>query len=66
MKIVVIVGARPQYIKVALMTKALKKAGIREVLINTGQHYDYNMSQKFFEDLNISDPHYNLDIGSMG
>lgn len=65
MKIATVVGARPQFIKAALVSKALKEAGIKEVLINTGQHYDHNMSDKFFEDLKMADPAYDLEIGSM-
>ena len=65
MKIVTVVGARPQFIKAALVTRAMKKAGITEVLVNTGQHYDYNMSKKLFEDLEMEAPAYDLGIGSM-
>ena len=69
MKIATIVGARPQFIKAALISAAINREAvsggkIREVLINTGQHYDYNMSRKFFEELNISKPDYNLNVGS--
>ena len=61
MKIATIVGARTQFIKAALISAAINREAvsggkIREVLINTGQHYDYNMSRKFFEELNISKP----------
>jgi len=65
MKIVTVVGARPQFIKAALVTKMMKKSGINEILVNTGQHYDYNMSKKMFEDLGMDDPQYDLGIGSM-
>ncbi len=65
MKIITVVGARPQFIKAALVSRAMKKAGIREVLVNTGQHYDYEMSRKMFEDLDMDDPTYDLGIGSM-
>ncbi|HPN73239.1 MAG TPA: UDP-N-acetylglucosamine 2-epimerase (non-hydrolyzing) [Candidatus Omnitrophota bacterium] len=65
MKVVTVVGARPQFIKAALVSRAMKKAGINEVLVNTGQHYDYNMSKKMFEDLCMDDPKYDLEIGSM-
>lgn len=65
MKIATIVGARPQFIKAALVSKAFKGGGIKEVLINTGQHYDYNMSKQFFLDLKMSDPAYDLGVGSM-
>ena len=65
MKIVTVIGARPQFIKAALMSKALKKIGVQEILINTGQHYDYNMSKRMFEDLDMEEPCYDLGIGSM-
>jgi UDP-GlcNAc3NAcA epimerase len=62
MKIVTIVGARPQFIKAALLSDALKKNGITEILIHTGQHYDANMSDIFFEQLGLQNPAYNLHI----
>lgn len=69
MKIATVVGARPQFIKAALLSEAMRKKyngyrRIREVLVNTGQHYDYNMSKKFFNELNIPQPAYNLRVGS--
>ena len=64
MKIVTIFGTRPQFIKVPLVSIELKKNNINEVLVNTGQHYDFNMSDIFLEELNIADIKYNLDIGS--
>ena len=57
-------GARPQFIKAAPVSKALRKAGHHEILIHTGQHYDYGMSQVFFEELGISEPNTNLGVGS--
>lgn len=67
MKIATIVGARPQFIKAAVVSHVLRKRHI-EVLIHTGQHYDYNMSQQFFEELDIPKAGYNLGIsgGSHG
>lgn len=61
MKIMTVVGARPQFIKAAMVSQFLR-ARHREVLVHTGQHYDYNMSDKFFEELNIPKPDYNLGI----
>jgi UDP-GlcNAc3NAcA epimerase len=63
MKIASIVGARPQFIKCALVSKELRKDH-HEVLIHTGQHYDYEMSKLFFEQLGISKPDYNIGVGS--
>lgn len=69
-KIVTIVGARPQFIKAAAVSREiLKHAGkIEEVMVHTGQHYDPNMSQVFFDDLEIPAPKYNLEVsgGSHG
>ena len=65
MKIATVVGARPQFIKAALVSKAMKAAGIKEVLINTGQHYDRNMSELFFEDPRMDAPAYGLGVGAM-
>ncbi len=64
MKIVSIVGARPQFIKESLIGKKLKEFGIDEVLVHSGQHYDFNMSDIFFKLLEIKNPQYNLGIGS--
>jgi len=64
MKILSIVGARPQFIKAALISKKLRERSINEVLIHTGQHYNFNMSDVFFKELNLPKPDYYLGIGS--
>jgi UDP-N-acetylglucosamine 2-epimerase len=63
MKIVSVVGARPQIIKAASVSKALRKEH-HEMLIHTGQHYDFELSQLFFDELKIPEPDYNLGVGS--
>ncbi len=59
-----VVGARPQFIKASIVSKKLVNYGIKEILVNTGQHYDYNMSDIFIEELFSKIPDYNLGIGS--
>lgn len=61
MKVASIIGARPQFIKAAVVSRPLRKEA-EEVLIHTGQHFDYNMSEQFFEELGLPHPDYNLGI----
>lgn len=68
-KIVTVVGARPQFIKLAVVSRVLRQQPeLQEVLVHTGQHYDHNMSDVFFEEMDIPKPDYNLGIsgGSHG
>ena len=67
MKLVTIIGARPQIIKAAALSRAIRSQyadRIQEVIVHTGQHYDDNMSQVFFDELQIPRPDYNLHVGS--
>ncbi len=73
MRIVTVVGARPQFIKAAAVSRAIEtsnaqsdKAHVEERIIHTGQHYDENMSKVFFDELRIPPPRENLEVGSGG
>lgn len=61
MKILTVVGARPQFIKAAVVSHILRQKH-NEILVHTGQHFDYNMSQQFFEELDLPKPNYNLGV----
>src|SRR2546425_12847351 len=72
MKLLTVVGARPQFIKAAVLSRALtafnarrhRDRQIQEVMVHTGQHYDDNMSAVFFQELNIPEPAHHLGVGS--
>jgi UDP-GlcNAc3NAcA epimerase len=66
MKIITVIGARPQFVKAAVVSRALLNSNnIEEILVHTGQHFDKNMSDIFFEEMEIPKPHYNLDINGL-
>ena len=65
MKIILVCGARPNFMKIAPLMRALdEKGGFELLLVHTGQHYDRKMSQLFFEELRIPEPDINLEVGS--
>src|SRR5262245_14920907 len=63
-RIVTVVGARPQFIKLAPVSRALERRSIEEYVVHTGQHYDREMSQVFYDELGIREPDVNLSVGS--
>ncbi len=72
MKIITVVGARPQFVKAAVVSRAIAEYNqsnstteIQELIVHTGQHFDDNMSSVFFDQMNIPKPHYNLEINSL-
>src|SRR5215213_1856168 len=64
MKVLSVVGNRPQFIKSAPLSLALRDAGIAEIVLHTGQHYDPELSQVFFDELGLAAPAYDLDVQS--
>ncbi len=64
MHVISVVGARPQFVKLAPIEKEFSLRGIEHSIIHTGQHYDHNMSQQFFDELQIHQPEWNLNVGS--
>lgn len=67
MKILTVIGARPQFVKAAALSREFAKhLNIEEILVHTGQHFDANMSDIFFDEMEIPKPKYNLDINSVG
>ncbi len=63
MRVCSIVGARPQFVKAAVVSRKLREAG-EEILVHTGQHYDEELSDVFFEELDIPEPEYHLGVES--
>jgi UDP-N-acetylglucosamine 2-epimerase len=65
-KVLSVVGNRPQFIKSGPVSEALRAAGIDEVVVHTGQHYDRELSDVFFEELGLGEPRYRLEVGGLG
>lgn len=64
LKVLTLVGARPQFIKASMLSRALYNSGIHEILVHSGQHYDRSISQVFFDELRLPKPTINLEAGS--
>src|SRR5437763_8166443 len=65
MRVLSVVGNRPQFIKSAPLSLALRDAGIDEVVLHTGQHYDPELSQVFFDELGLGEPRHRLEVGGL-
>src|SRR5689334_7714068 len=63
-KVLSVVGNRPQFVKSAPLSLALRDAGVDEVVLHTGQHYDRALSQVFFDELSLAEPDYRLELHS--
>jgi UDP-GlcNAc3NAcA epimerase len=66
MRVLSVVGARPQFVKAAVLSAEFARGGIEEILVHTGQHYDATMSDVFFRELDLPNPKYELGVGSAG
>jgi UDP-GlcNAc3NAcA epimerase len=66
MRVLSVVGARPQFVKAAVLSAEFARCGIEEILVHTGQHYDAEMSDVFFDELHLPKPKYELGVGSAG
>ena len=64
-KLLTVVGARPQFVKAAVVSRALKEIDMEEIIVHTGQHFDENMSKVFFDEMMIPEPQYNLGISTL-
>jgi UDP-GlcNAc3NAcA epimerase len=64
LRIATVLGARPQFVKASVVSRALRESGADELIIHTGQHYDDDLSKVFFDELEIPEPHVNLGVGS--
>ena len=65
-KILTVIGARPQFVKAAVVSRAIKaNGGLKEIIVHTGQHFDKNMSDIFFSEMQIPTPNYNLNINGL-
>ena len=62
MRVLSVVGNRPQFVKSAPLSAAFRDAGIEEVVVHTGQHYDRELSEVFFDELELPEPDYSLDL----
>jgi UDP-N-acetylglucosamine 2-epimerase len=65
-KVLSVVGNRPQFIKSGPVSEALREGGTEEVMLHTGQHYDPELSQVFFDELGLGEPRYRLEVGGLG